>query len=217
MSLDETVFRAINHGPDWWSPFFVYLSDATKIWAGRIPILIVAGYLLWKKETRLITICAIIAVVLANELTDLLKAMYPMARPCGPVRLAMDRGVPLVEARQLAPEVIIRVTPLGSSGTASAHSANMMAVAAMYSLFRNRWQWFWLPVAILTGISRIYVGVHYPTQVMLGWACGIAMAVVVYATTTAIQKKINDSRRAESERDPTLQSDQMSQSDDHQP
>lgn len=210
------MFQAVNHAPEWWSPLFVYLSEATKIWGGRIPIMMVAGYLLWRKETRFNTICAIVAVVLANELTDLLKAWIPMMRPSGPVRHAMDSGLSLDEARVLAPNVNIRVMPLGSSGTASAHSANMMAVATMFSLHKSHWQWFWLPVAILTGISRVYVGVHYPTQVMLGWSSGIAMAVVVFATTTAIQNRINAWRNVEPELDQSLQSDQMSQSDDHQ-
>ena len=31
----------------------------------------------------------------------------------------------------------------------------------------------WVVIAFLTGFSRIYVGLHYPYQVLLGWAVGI--------------------------------------------
>ena len=213
--MDTALFQAINGWPDGIAPFFVFLSDATKLWAGRIPLLLLAGYLIYRKDTRLPTICALVAVFLANELTDLLKDMYPMARPSGPVRQAMDNGVAIEDARRLAPNVRIRVTPLGSSGTASAHSANMMAVAAVFGLFQSRWQWLWLPVAVLTGISRVYVGVHYPSQVMLGWACGIAMGIAVFYAATPWRRKATSPENARPVGELTGQDGQTTPPSDH--
>lgn len=214
--MDTALFQAINGWPDGIAPFFVFLSDATKLWAGRIPLLLLTGYLIYRKDTRLPTICALVAVVLANELTDLLKGLYPMPRPSGAVRQAMDNGMAIEEARRLAPHVRIRVTPLGSSGTASAHSANMMAVATVFGLFRSRWQWLWIPLAVLTGISRVYVGVHYPSQVMLGWACGIAMGIAVYYAAIPWRRKAMNPEGVRPVEASTGRDDQTTPPSDHQ-
>jgi undecaprenyl-diphosphatase len=55
----------------------------------------------------------------------------------------------------------------------------MMAVAACFLYGFRPLGWVWLVVAVLTGLSRVYVGVHYPSQVLLGWLCGAFAAMVV--------------------------------------
>ena len=37
-------------------------------------------------------------------------------------------------------------------------------------------------LALLTGLSRIYVGAHYPSQVLLGWVCGALCALIAVYT-----------------------------------
>lgn len=73
-------------------------------------------------------------------------------------------------------DAIVRVNRLTSFGTASAHSANMMAVAVPFLIYARPIGYFWLGIAILTGISRVYVGVHYPYQVLFGWMVGAAVS-----------------------------------------
>ena len=46
------------------------------------------------------------------------------------------------------------------------------AVAFVLTAVLGRWGWMWIPIAFFVGISRVYVGVHYPSQVLLGWLCG---------------------------------------------
>ncbi len=135
-------------------------------------IVVFVAYL-WAKDRRFGMLLVMITWPVANEVTDLLKAGFKGLRPC-------------VEL----PNVIVRLEKLTSFGTASAHSANMMAVAvAMWLLFGRRHGIMWLTIAILTGISRIYVGVHYPYQVALGWACGAIIAYVVVNVGKQISRK----------------------------
>jgi undecaprenyl-diphosphatase len=74
---------------------------------------------------------------------------------------------------------------LDSYGTASAHAANMAAVAFVTTYFLGKWGYPWIVVAFLTGLSRIYMGLHYPSQVLLGWFCGAFSAFLVIKTWEA--------------------------------
>ncbi|MEQ1823089.1 MAG: phosphatase PAP2 family protein [Fimbriimonadaceae bacterium] len=170
--MDLILFRWINNWPDWLDALFYFFSEATKETPGRIALGLVLGYCLWKPHLRGPTLLALIAVGVANATTDVLKHVFQAARPC----------VELMD-------VNLRVGKLTSFGTASAHSANMAAVATAFFM-RFRWaSWPWIASAILTGLSRIYVGVHYPYQVLLGWLVGIFCAYVVMKTWDAYDQK----------------------------
>ncbi|MEQ1936548.1 MAG: hypothetical protein ABL962_22075, partial [Fimbriimonadaceae bacterium] len=113
--MDQAIFRWINNWPDGLSPFFRFFSEATKETPGRIILAIILVYCLWNRKLRVPTVLALVAVVVANATTDVLKAQFQAARPC--VELA---------------DVNLRVGKLTSFGTASAHSANMAAVAMAF-------------------------------------------------------------------------------------
>jgi len=151
-----------------WAPFFDFLSEANKnrifqIVIGILFIVMLAA----NKETRKAAILALCAVVLSNTLTDILKHSVFVLRPSDP--RSGEWGTILPHG----------VGWLDSSGTASAHAANMAAVAVVIAYFFQWWGVIPILVALLTGIARIYVGVHYPSQVLLGWLCGAAVATLV--------------------------------------
>ncbi len=57
----------------------------------------------------------------------------------------------------------------------SGHSANTVALyGSIARELRKRWMWFLaIAVPLLVGLSRFMVGVHYPTDVLAGWAVGL--------------------------------------------
>ena len=57
-------------------------------------------------------------------------------------------------------------------GTASAHSANMAAVAFVMTYRLRYGGVIWIILAALVGYSRIFTGAHFPHQVALGWLVG---------------------------------------------
>jgi undecaprenyl-diphosphatase len=77
---------------------------------------------------------------------------------------------------------------LDSSGTTSAHSANMAAIATVMTLEAKWWGAPWIAFAFFTGISRIYTGVHYPSQVIFGWGVGILCGFIVSRTWRAYRE-----------------------------
>ncbi|RYG49043.1 phosphatase PAP2 family protein [bacterium] len=151
------LFRAINRGPEAWEPVMKWFSTATDAGWFKIALaILVLGMIVRGGKARPAAILSLLAFPIANLITDLFKKNYPGHRPF-----------------QVIEDVIVRTGRSDSMGTASAHSANMAAIAVvMTGILGWRWGAAWIVVAFLTGYSRIYNGVHWPSQVTLGWIVG---------------------------------------------
>ena len=171
------MFRWINSG--WSTPFgddfFRFFSSATQL-----PVVIVlfaiilAAHLFAGGSLRRGAAMAMVAWPVANAMCDVLKNGLSSARPC----------VDLMSVR-LIDEYNGTLLYLDSSGTASAHSANMAAIATVMTMEAKWWGAPWIAFAIFTGISRVYTGVHYPSQVLFGWGVGMLCGFVVSRTWRA--------------------------------
>lgn len=170
--LDRAVFAWINHWPELLAPVFHFFSEGIKTTVVRLALVALIVGMVWRGgKPRKAAVLALVAWPLANGLTDVLKNTFHGIRP------SVDN-----------PEAIVRVGHLTSYGTASAHAANMAAVAFVFTSILGVWGTPWIAVAILTGLARIYVGVHYPSQVLLGWVCGVFCGFLVVKTWEAYRK-----------------------------
>ncbi len=76
----------------------------------------------------------------------------------------------------------------------SGHAMGSMTLAAVLVLlaWRTRWRWPVLAGAVafvgLVGISRLYLGVHYPSDVLAGWAAGLAWVAGSYLVLFRIRR-----------------------------
>ncbi|MHB8635019.1 MAG: phosphatase PAP2 family protein [Fimbriimonadaceae bacterium] len=181
-NFDRHLCLWINGWPDWLSPLLTFFSVAMNYLVVKLAFASAfVAMLIRSPRARAAALVAFLAFLIANGSTDLFKHHLPMHRPFQP--------------EALGDLIIMRVGKSDSMGTASAHAANMASLATVMTLMLGRWGWPWIAVAVITGISRVYVGAHFPSQVLLGWTCGFAAGML----TVAAYKIVTRTRRASSD------------------
>ena len=84
------------------------------------------------------------------------------------------------------PELWPQLTPETDYGFPSGHAMGSLAVVAtlVIVLWPTRWRWLALGVGgifvLLVGLSRLYLGVHYPSDILAGWCASLAWVSGVY-------------------------------------
>ncbi len=170
-SLDVAVLRFINGTLS--NPLFDTLMPFVSGNAFFVPILaLVVLALLWKGgiRGRIFVLLALTSVAVADGWI------------CNAIKEAVARPRPFLEM----PDINLLTGSGRSNGMPSAHSANWFAGAMMAFIFYRRSWRFMLPLALLVCFSRIYNGVHYPTDVLAGAIIGAGTSAAVYLMANAI-------------------------------
>lgn len=149
--------------------FLTNLGDVGLIW------LIISIILLFKKKTRkcgiLIMISMVIGLILGN---GILKNLIQRQRPCW-----IDTSILL-----LIPNPTDYSFPSG-------HTIASFEAATMILLHNKKWGIPAMILAILISFSRMYLFVHFPTDILAGAILGILIAVSVYYGFSKIDKYKN--------------------------
>lgn len=78
------------------------------------------------------------------------------------------------------------ISPESTFSFPSGHAMGSMTLAAVLVLlaWRTRWRWLvivlMVPFVVMVGASRIYLGVHYPSDIVAGWTAALAWVMGVY-------------------------------------
>lgn len=170
LELDTRLFLFLNgmHSPAW-DPFWEFIT-LPWMW---IPVAIFTLYCYWKKWGRKIALMSLVYYMVLFALTEstttIAKNTFKRWRPCHDSRLKGKVHNP---------------SGCGSPyGFFSAHAANSASITTTIFLDAP------VPVvfkgmvalwALLHSYSRIYLGVHYPLDVLAGWAAGIFLAWIAF-------------------------------------
>lgn len=70
-----------------------------------------------------------------------------------------------------------------------------LACAVIYLAWRTKYRWFTLVLGAIyvgvIGLSRVYLGVHYPSDVVAGWCVSIIWSYVVIVSFRAQARSKN--------------------------
>ena len=183
LHIDTEILLAINgwHAP--WADTLMWIISAKTTW---IPLyLLLIGLLVWRyrqpaptpiKWLQKVPACVLMIVVIALAVgaadfiaSGILKDWVARPRPS---RVPELEGV----------LHLVNGYKSGRYGFVSSHAANTMAVALLFSLiWRNKIATCGLMLWVAANCySRMYLGVHYPTDILGGLIVGSLVAVVGY-------------------------------------
>ena len=91
------------------------------------------------------------------------------------------------------PEIVPHLVNVGSASFPSGHSmlalVTYLTLGALLARFipHRRSRVYCVVVSLLVGLSRVYLGVHYPTDVLAGWSAGLAWALPCWLVARYLQ------------------------------
>lgn len=167
---DKQLFFFINsHYSPFMDSFMKFMSDKGS-WYILYAIIIAFLVYSYRKYIWLAAIMIGLTITIADQTSSgFLKPTVERHRPCKD---------PIIGEQ-------VR-TPGGCGGLygfTSSHASNHFGIAVLLILLGrswSKWVWLFLPWAIIIAYSRVYLGVHYPGDVIVGGLIGVIAAFIAF-------------------------------------
>ena len=178
LSLDTELFIFLNGlGSETYDGLWLKITSQFN-W---IPLFIILLYFIFKKlgakQSLYLLLFTAVLITVTDQTTNLFKFTFQRLRPCN------------------NPDInsFIRVVQTRSSFSFfSGHASNTMAVATfLYLILKGHFKYFGFVFLwpLLFAYSRIYLGLHYPLDILSGYLCGFIFGFLMFKIYTTVQKR----------------------------
>ena len=172
LELDREIFLELNSS--FRNPFVDQLMMFLSTTSAWIPLYLFLLYLLIRnfgKQTWLILLAVALTILLADQITStFMKPFFERLRPSHEPSLAEQ-------------VYLVNKYRGGRFGFASSHAANTFGIATLMFLVLKQYR-PWIGLLFLwafgVGYTRIYLGVHYPGDILAGFLVGFLCALATY-------------------------------------
>lgn len=152
MAWDINLFNWI-YGLAGWSVFTdsigIFLAQYLAYILGLAALFFIFKQDNWKTRARVFLYAALAALISRGILTELIRFLYDRPRPFAAFGFS---------------------SLIGESGASfpSGHAAFFFVLGLVIFSVNRRWGYWFLLLSLINGLARIFVGVHYPTDILGG-------------------------------------------------
>jgi undecaprenyl-diphosphatase len=175
-SIDIASFRFFNGGLsnsvfDFLMPFITDLNKQRLVLV-FVAVILFGMLIRGRSQVRIAAILLILTIIVGDQLnSSVIKYWFERPRPC---------------------QVLHNVHLLVSCGSGfsfpSSHAVNNFAAALILAFFFPRAKWWFFGFASIVAFSRVYVGVHYPSDIIGGMVIGLFCAGSVLVVFLTLEK-----------------------------
>ncbi|WP_303318023.1 phosphatase PAP2 family protein [Flavivirga abyssicola] len=180
LEYDTELFLFLNNqGSEPWDNLWLIITNKLTF----IPLYAILLFLLYKKYglKSLLVFVVVVALMITftDQITNVFKRGFQRPRPCGEANL-------IDQMRFIA-------VRCGKYGFFSGHSSNSMAAAIFAGLMLKQYYKYLIFIllfwSLIVAYSRIYVGVHYPLDIVCGLAFGAISGFLFYKLAKYLLKR----------------------------
>lgn len=177
-SLDTQLFIYLNSlGSEPFDGLWLFITKQIN-WA---PLFLLLLYIIYKKiggkQTLYLILFIGVMLVFTDQITNLFKNGFQRLRPCNNPEI--NSFIRIVQSRS-------------SFSFFSGHAANTMAVATfLYLILKDKIKYFGFLFLwpLIFAYSRIYLGLHYPGDIISGYIFGASFGFLTFKVYQVVQKK----------------------------
>ena len=164
ISLDQRLFEFINSTftHPWLDYFFPLITDLHKHFIFMLIIVFGIFYLFFKSYSKK-AILLFLGLIFCLSTSDFVGSQVIKAN----IQRSRPGDNPTVKS--------IVLSPYGGTSFISNHAANMFAFATFTSVFLPSFRILFFALAFLVAYSRVYVGVHFPLDIIAGSIFGLVI------------------------------------------